>query len=108
MNVPAPQIQAPPAVAPVTQAANEPTIKNINFKGNQRFSEQQLLRVVEKYVGAKINTDVLIQATDAVNNFYKKLGYLAFAEMPNQDLTAGNVLIQIVSDVSVCETNRGT
>jgi len=95
MNVPASQIQAPPAVAPVTQAANELTIKNINFKGNQSFSEQQLLRVVEKYVGAKINTDVLIQATDAVNNFYKKLGYLAFAEMPNQDLTDGNVLIQI-------------
>jgi len=95
MNVNAPQIQAPPVLAHVTEAASEPTIKNINFKGNQNFSEQQLLRVVEKYVGAKINTDVLIQATDAVNNFYKKLGYLAFAEMPNQDLTDGNVLIQI-------------
>ena len=95
MNVPAPQIQAPPALKHVTEAASEPTIKNINFKGNQRFSEQQLLRVVEKYLGANINADVLIQATDAVNNFYKKLGYLAFAEMPNQDLTEGNVLIQI-------------
>jgi hemolysin activation/secretion protein len=51
--------------------------------------------VVEKYVGVMINTDVLIQATEAVNNFYRKMGYLAFAEMPNQDLTDGNVLIQI-------------
>jgi hemolysin activation/secretion protein len=38
---------------------------------------------------------VLIQATEAVNNFYRKMGYLAFAEMPNQDLTDGDVLIQI-------------
>ena len=80
---------------PVELAANEPKIKKINFKGNQRITDQQLARVVEKYVGVMINTDVLIQATEAVNNFYRKMGYLAFAEMPNQDLTDGNVLIQI-------------
>ena len=51
--------------------------------------------MVEKYVGVMINTDVLIQATEAINNFYRKMGYLAFAEMPNQDLTDGTVLIQI-------------
>jgi len=79
----------------VELAANEPKIKKINFKGNQRITDQQLSRVVEKYVGVMINTDVLIQATEAVNNFYRKMGYLAFAEMPNQDLTDGNVLIQI-------------
>jgi hemolysin activation/secretion protein len=84
-----------PAVKPVELAANEPKIKKINFKGNQRISDQQLSRVVEKYVGIMINTDVLIQATEAVNNFYRKMGYLAFAEMPNQDLTDGVVLIQI-------------
>ena len=95
MNVPPLQTQPPPPAAPVEQAANEPKIKKINFKGNQRITDQQLSRVVEKYVGAMINTDVLIQATEAVNNFYRKMGYLAFAEMPNQDLTDGNVLIQI-------------
>ena len=95
MNVPPLQTQAPPKVAPVEQAANEPKIKKINFKGNQRITDLQLSRVVEKYVGVMINTDVLIQATEAVNNFYRKMGYLAFAEMPNQDLTDGNVLIQI-------------
>ena len=95
MNVPPLQTQAPPKVAPVEQAANEPKIKKINFKGNQRITDQQLARIVEKYVGVMINTDVLIQATEAVNNFYRKMGYLAFAEMPNQDLTDGNVLIQI-------------
>ena len=95
MNVPPPQTQAPPQVAPVEQAANEPKIKKINFKGNQRITDQQLSRVVEKYVGVMINTDVLIQATEAINNFYRKMGYLAFAEMPNQDLTDGDVLIQI-------------
>lgn len=79
----------------VELAANEPKIKKINFKGNQRITDQQLSRVVEKYVGVMINTDVLIQATEAVNNFYRKMGYLAFAEMPNQDLTDGTVLIQI-------------
>ena len=95
MNVPPLQTQAPPQVAQMEQAANEPKIKKINFKGNQRITDQQLSRVVEKYVGVMINTDVLIQATEAVNNFYRKMGYLAFAEMPNQDLTDGNVLIQI-------------
>ena len=80
---------------PVELAANEPKIKKINFKGNQRITDHQLSRVVEKYVGVMINTDVLVQATEAVNNFYRKMGYLAFAEMPNQDLTDGNVLIQI-------------
>jgi len=82
-------------VKSVELAANEPKIKKIIFKGNQRISDEQLSRVVEKYVGAMINTDVLIQATEAVNNFYRKMGYLAFAEMPNQDLTDGNLLIQI-------------
>ena len=95
MNVPPLQTQAPPKVAPMEQAANEPKIKKINFKGNQRITDQQLSRVVEKYVGVMINTDVLIQATEAINNFYRKMGYLAFAEMPNQDLTDGTVLIQI-------------
>ena len=95
MNVPPLQTQAPPQVATVEQAANEPKIKKISFKGNQRITDQQLARVVEKYVGVMINTDVLIQATEAVNNFYRKMGYLAFAEMPNQDLTDGDVLIQI-------------
>ncbi len=95
MNVPPMKTQAPPKVTTVEQAANEPKIKKINFKGNQRITDQQLARVVEKYVGVMINTDVLIQATEAVNNFYRKMGYLAFAEMPNQDLTDGNVLIQI-------------
>jgi len=59
---------------PVELAANEPKIKKINFKGNQRITDQQLSRVVEKYVGVMINTDVLIQATEAVNNFYRKMG----------------------------------
>jgi hemolysin activation/secretion protein len=95
MNVPPLQTQALPQVATVEQAANEPKIKQISFKGNQRITDQQLARVVEKYVGVMINTDVLIQATEAVNNFYRKMGYLAFAEMPNQDLTDGDVLIQI-------------
>ena len=115
MNVPPLQTQAPTQLlAPVSGtpvgktdhkpvadntpselAANEPKIKKINFKGNQRITDLQLSRVVEKYVGVMINTDVLVQATEAVNNFYKKMGYLAFAEMPNQDLTDGNVLIQI-------------
>ena len=95
MNVPPLKTQAPPQVATVEQAANEPKIKKISFKGNQRITDQQLARVVEKYVGVMINTDVLIQATEAVNNFYRKMGYLAFAEMPNQDLTDGDVLIQI-------------
>ena len=95
MNVPPPQTQAPPVVATVEQAASEPKIKKINFKGNQRITDQQLSRIVEKYVGVMINTDVLIQATEAINNFYRKMGYLAFAEMPKQDLTDGTVLIQI-------------
>ena len=96
MNVPPLQTQPPPKVIPVETSANEPKIKKINFKGNQRVTDQQLARVVEKYIGVMINTDVLVQATEAVNNFYRKMGYLAFAEMPNQDLTDGDVLIQIV------------
>ena len=95
MNVPPLQTQPPPKVIPVETSANEPKIKKINFKGNQRVTDQQLARVVEKYIGVMINTDVLVQATEAVNNFYRKMGYLAFAEMPNQDLTDGDVLIQI-------------
>lgn len=95
MNVPPPEIQAPPTRAPLEQAAGNPKIKKFSFKGNQRITELELSRVVEKYIGITINTDVLVQATEAVNNTYRKMGYLAFAEMPNQDLTDGNVLIQI-------------
>jgi hemolysin activation/secretion protein len=95
MNVPPLQTQPLPSEAPSEKVASEPFIKKFNFKGNQRVSDQQLARVVEKYVGIKVNTDVLVQATEAVNNFYRKMGYLAFAEMPNQDLTDGDVMIQI-------------
>jgi len=92
---PASAVKPVTADNPVELAANEPKIKKINFKGNQRITDLQLSRVVEKYVGVLINTDMLVQATEAVNNFYRKMGYLAFAEMPNQDLTDGDVLIQI-------------
>jgi hemolysin activation/secretion protein len=98
----------PRQVAPTLAPAPEPltglpavtvTLKSFMFVGNTRLTSEQLSAVVERYLNQPQNFSQLQQAAADITNAYRDAGWLVRAYLPQQDLSSGELTIQIVEAV---------
>lgn len=75
------------------------TIKEFKFQGNQLISEAELQGALESLTGREITITQLKTAPDLIAALYRERGFIATALLPEQDITEGVVIIQIVEAV---------
>lgn len=89
-------VQAPPLESEQTEKV---IIKQFKFSGNQALSEADLQEAVAPLTNRGISITELKTSTDLVSALYRKRGYLASCSLPEQDITEGVVLIEVVEAV---------
>ena len=98
---PLPDLPELPSQAPVIEEtqAELVLIKHFKFKGNHVLTETDLEVAVAPLTNRSISITELKTCTDLVAALYHQKGYLATATLPEQDITEGEVLIDIVEAV---------
>lgn len=72
------------------------TVKAFRFVGNVRLTEPELQQVVTPYVARKVSFAELQDVLAAVMQAYRDIGVIARAFLPEQDITSGEITIQIL------------
>ena len=93
--------QASPEVAPLpseidVKASITVTVKAFQFAGNTLLSQEHLSVVVAPWVGRALDLKGLREAATAVATAYRKAGAVVSTYLPKQDITNGQITIQIV------------
>ncbi len=101
------EVKLPDKAAPL-QALPQPmkeipgltvTVHAFQFKGNSQLSAEQLAPVVSEYLNRPISFNELQQAAAAVAHAYHEAGWVVRAYLPQQDITEGTVIIQVIEAV---------
>jgi len=103
-QVPRPEPLSRPAPVAPSEATPAPTrrapgqqvmVRSIRFVGNSRLSEAQLAPLVAPYLNRSVDLAQLEDAAIAVAQRYREEGWVVAVYLPSQDITRGDVLIQI-------------
>ncbi len=95
-------LRTPPTIEqekPVEKPSQEGfrfSVKHFVFEGNHLFSANQLEAYLKDYLNREITFDELKLAVDSISLYYKDRAYLATASLPKQDISEGEVKVQIV------------
>jgi hemolysin activation/secretion protein len=83
---------------PVLQSLGQATVvvKDFRFAGNTLLRNGQLAPAVASFKGRPLTFNELQNAAIAVAAAYRKAGWVVRAYLPEQDITSGTVIIQIV------------
>ena len=90
--MPTPESVAQPAVRP---SGPQVQVKRFVLKGNTLLSSEQLAPSLAPFVQQSLSLAQLEQAAQAVARRYRQDGWVVSAYLPAQDITQGEVLIQI-------------
>lgn len=110
-----PKLELPPIKAPdqeekqISQALKF-KLQGLNFSGNTVYSNEQLLVLLEAYVGKEIDTLDIQQIKNLITSHYIDSGYInSGAMIPDQDIQDGILDIQIVEGdlTKVRVSNKG-
>jgi hemolysin activation/secretion protein len=89
--------------APVIEAApleedqgEKIVIKQFKFEGNKVLNAADLEEALSSLTNQEITVNQLKTCVDLISAYYRQKGYLAVATLPEQDITDGVVIIQIV------------
>jgi hemolysin activation/secretion protein len=74
-------------------------VKQFKFEGNQVITSAELEEALEALTGQPISITQLKSAPDLIAAFYREKGFLATATLPEQDITEGIVIINIVEAI---------
>jgi hemolysin activation/secretion protein len=74
-------------------------IKHFIFKGNQVLEANILELFLKDYLNKEISLDELKAAVNSISLYYKDKGYIADATLPKQDITDGDVTINITEAI---------
>jgi len=98
-----PQQAAPKAVEEAPEAVDENeqkvVIKHFKFKGNHVLVSDDLEGALSVIMNREITIKQLKGAVDIISSFYREHGYVAVATLPDQDITEGEVEIDVVEAV---------
>jgi hemolysin activation/secretion protein len=75
------------------------TVQVFKFSGNQLFTAEQLQSVVAGYANRPLNQHDLKHLTDAVSAAYRQAGWLVQAYIPRQDLSNGEMTVQVIESI---------
>jgi hemolysin activation/secretion protein len=93
-----PEVQAPEPVIEDTQV-EKVVIKQFKFSGNHLLSGDDLQAALAPLTNVSITIAELKTCPDLIAALYQKKGFLAIATLPEQDITEGVVLIEVVEAV---------
>ncbi len=97
---PNPQLPEVEEVAPKEEDQGpRVVIKQFKFDGNKTLSDAQLQEALASLTNREISVTDLKTCTDLISAYYRKQGYLATATLPEQDITEGVVIINIVEAI---------
>ena len=103
LKQPAPKQAQPKPPAPVeaTQdvAQAKVVVKSIAFKGNNSLSTRELNLTVASYIGQEMSYEELLAIGVAIERYYNKKNRLARVILPPQDLTDGNLQLNVIESV---------
>ena len=71
-------------------------MKDFNFDGNIKYSDEELKKIVEKAINKELGYNQLLEITRVITNFYRSNGYLATSYLHPQDIEKGKDKGQIV------------
>ncbi|ULA65791.1 MAG: Peptide transporter [Nitrospira sp.] len=91
-----------PTPAPGT-SPNEPAegavtvfVSGYRFEGNTLVPEEELRQVVASYADRQVDLVLLQRAAAVVAEHYRQRGWIVRTYLPQQDVTGGNILINII------------
>jgi len=93
-----PEVQSPEPVIEDTQV-EKVVIKQFKVTGNHLLTEAELMAVLAPLTNRSISIIELKTCTDLIAALYQQKGFLATATLPEQDVTEGVVLIEIVEAI---------
>ena len=108
--------QKPPALSvprleplPPALVINESTVVTVfrfKFNGNQRLSADQLQTAVAPFSHRALRAPDLQHLTDAVSEAYRQAGWLVQAYIPRQDLSGGEMTLQVIESIPPNQPSR--
>ena len=95
--VPSIQVEEPARPALKRSAVTRFVLKGLRISGNTAFGSDELLAVVQDYVGKEVGFDELEAAAARISRFYRERGYtVARAYLPAQQIEDGIVEIAVI------------
>ncbi len=95
-----PQAVRPPPVAPPPEIQPQDgvtvNVKSFHLAGHRLLSTEELMPALGEFVGRTLDFAGLQRATDAVAAAYRQSGWLARVYLPEQDISEGNITLQVV------------
>jgi hemolysin activation/secretion protein len=95
-----PQAAPQPKVTPPTElrphAGMTVRVQSFRFAGNQLLGTDRLTAAVAEFAGRELDFDGLQRATDAVAAAYREAGWIVRVYLPEQDVSAGVITLQVV------------
>lgn len=74
-------------------------VKQFKFEGNKALSDAELQEALATLTKREISITELKTCLDLITRFYRQKGYLATATLPEQDITEGTIIINIVEAI---------
>jgi hemolysin activation/secretion protein len=95
---PAPSIKLEEPARPALKPSDTRfVLKSIRITGNTAFTQDELLAVVQTYIGKEAGFADLDQAAARISRYYRERGYMvARAYLPAQDIKNGEVEIAVI------------
>jgi len=72
------------------------TVGTVHFVGNQRVETSVLQKLIKPYIDSPVSFTELSKALDALTLYYRDEGWLVRIILPEQDITNGVLVIQIL------------
>ena len=99
-TAPLPQAAPLPKVTPPTElrpaSGMSVKVQSFRFAGNRLLSSVQLGQAVAEFAGRELGFDGLQRAADAVAAAYREAGWIVRVYLPEQDVSAGVITLQVV------------
>ena len=82
-----------------SDGTQEVLVQSFSNQGNQMLSDAQVQLLLKPYVGQKLSYLGLQQLTAKISQAYSDAGWVARVYLPEQDVTDGHIVIQIVEAI---------
>ncbi len=96
-KAPLPDLKTPEYKTPMAPDSDAKVeVKDFSISGNTVFTDEKLLKLLDKYRGQKLSIDELYEAARVITRYYRDHGYfVARAYIPNQEIDKDKSTVEI-------------